>query len=126
MGLFFIMSKVKDYFGEKFLSESENIKLDFIHAEMENNYEKGAMTLNWQLTINVGQNDESGHVDALIVNFSHAQYPTLLVEDDKEQTPEFSIIQLPNGWDKQTVVDLVAKYRKEIELAIDEFELEDI
>lgn len=120
------MSKVKDYFGDKFLSEEENITLDFIHAETENEYERGAMTLNWQLTINVGQKDKYDCVDALIVDFSDAQYPTLLQDaaDEGQQNPEFSIIQLPNGWDKQKAVDLISKYRKEIELAIDEFEME--
>lgn len=118
--------KVKDYFGDRFFSKEDNISLDFIHAETENNYEKGAMTLNWQLTINVGQKDDTGCVDALIIDFSHAQYPTLLSDTEESQSPEFSIIQLPKGWDARKAHDLVSKYTKEIESAIDEFELEDL
>lgn len=116
------MTRVKDYFGEKFLNESENIKLDFIHAQLENGYETNANATNWQLTINVGQTDPNGYVDALIIDVSMAQYPSFF--DDYEGDIEFKTVQRPEGWGQEKVKHFVFKYRSEIDKAIEEFEKE--
>lgn len=118
-----IMSRVKDYYGEKFLNKEENIKLDFIHAELENNYEKNAQTLSWCLTINTGKTDDKGYVDALIIEISNAQYPSFFeVPEGEFNTVEFKTIQLPDGMTQQQANELIFKLSKEIDLAIEEFE----
>lgn len=117
------MSRVKDYYGEKFLNKEENIKLDFIHAELENNYEKNAQTLSWCLTINTGKTDDKGYVDALIIEISNAQYPSFFeVPEGEFNTVEFKTIQLPDGMTQQQANELISKLSKEIDLAIEEFE----
>jgi len=117
------MSRVKDYYGEKFLSKEDNIKLDFIHAELENPYEKNAQTLNWCLTINTGKTDEKGYVDALIIEISQAQYPSFFeVAEGEFNTVEYKTIQLPSGMSPQEAKEIISQLSKEINSAIEEFE----
>lgn len=122
------MERIKDYFGDYYLSKEENIKLDFIHAEESLiPGEDYVETNGWTLTINVGQTNEKGYVDALIIEISDAQYPTFLDQysEKPEARVEFKIKQLPEGWDRKRAFDLVSKYAKEIEQAISDFEIEE-
>lgn len=119
------MNKVKDYFGEKYLSKEENIKLDFICAEPEG-YEKNSPSASWDLTINTGIKDAQGYVDALIIRVSAKQYPSFLYRKHGENNKvEFSFVQIPTGMSEDEARSLISKYAVEIEDALDEFENED-
>ena len=119
------MGKVKDFYGDKFLSVEENITVDFIHSHSEG-YEKNSPTVSWDLTINTGVKDEKGYVDVLIIKITDAQYSSFLDAKHGETVDvEFSIIQTPKGMTEEEVKVLVSKYAIQIESALDEVENED-
>ena len=117
------MSKVKDYYGELFLDKEANIKLDFIHSETDNPYDKIQDTNKWILTINTGVTDEKGYVDALIIDIDKYQYPTFLSPTDKSEI-DFEVTQFPKCMSENQARDLLFKYADEIVWAITDFENE--
>ena len=120
------MSKVKDYFGEKFLNKEQNIKLDFIEAILDDPYDKHPKGLEWVLTINTGLTDDKGYIDALIIEISLAQYPSfdnLKVSDF--DLLEYKTVQVPQEMTKVDAHKLVCENSQAIYNAITDFENED-
>lgn len=96
----------------------EGINIDFIHGETQYVGDSDFKEFTeWGLTINVGETDIKGYVDALIVNFKREDYQTFFSDELK-----YEIEQVPsNNWDENKIKNLLIKHKDRIEDIISQF-----